>query len=184
MRPTTGDFRFSYSGIFSLSTTSMMPSDEPRSQLLEQLADRVRLVRESPHERLLGRPKDQGPRRPRPRDAKEGGGRHLRRLARYPQALAQAPPRGRVGHSTETLAGAHLAHPCHPRAAARTLGATPRERRRHLGAPLRAVGAHHRRCGLGFDDEPSRAQAGLDLQKSRWWPPKETNRKGLPSASS
>jgi putative Mg2+ transporter-C (MgtC) family protein len=36
---------------------------------LEQLADRLRLVRNSSHERLLERPKDQGPRCPRPRDA-------------------------------------------------------------------------------------------------------------------
>jgi hypothetical protein len=34
MRSTTGDFRFSHSGI-SLSTTSMMPPAEPRSQLLK-----------------------------------------------------------------------------------------------------------------------------------------------------
>jgi hypothetical protein len=36
---------------------------------LERFADRVHLMRESSHERLLERPQDQGARRPGPRDA-------------------------------------------------------------------------------------------------------------------
>ena len=55
---------------------------------LERFADRVHLVRESPHERLLEGPQDQGARCAGPRDAKEGGGQHLRYFACEPQTLA------------------------------------------------------------------------------------------------
>jgi transposase-like protein len=69
------------------------------------------------------------------------------------------------GHSTEALAGAHPTHPRYPRAATRPVGAARRERRGHACAPLRALGEPDGGCGLGGDDEPGRAQAGLDLQK-------------------
>lgn len=132
--------------------------------VLKRFAHRVHLVRGCSHKRLLEGPKDQGARRPGARDAKEGGRGHLRGLARHPQALAQAPPRG-GGCSAEAFAGTDPAHPRHRRAATRPLGATRRERRRPALWPPRALGAKNGRGGLGFDDEPGRAQAGLDLQK-------------------
>ena len=91
-------------------------------------------MRESPHERLLERPKDQGAQRPGAWDAQEGGGEHLRGLAGDPQA----PPRG-GGHSAQAFAGTDPAGPRHPGAATRPVGAARRKRRRHACAPLRAL---------------------------------------------
>jgi hypothetical protein len=46
------------------------------------------------------------------------------------------------------------------------VGAARRERRRHLGAPLRDVGTHDGGEGIDLSDEPGDTrEAGLDLQK-------------------
>jgi hypothetical protein len=50
-------------------TSCRSASEMTRTPYLERFADRVHLMRESSHERLLERPHDQGARRPGPRDA-------------------------------------------------------------------------------------------------------------------
>jgi demethylmenaquinone methyltransferase/2-methoxy-6-polyprenyl-1,4-benzoquinol methylase len=49
--------------------TASITAIDASPEVLERFADRVHLMRESSHERLLERPQDQGARRPGPRDA-------------------------------------------------------------------------------------------------------------------
>lgn len=121
-------------------------------------------MRSCPRERLLEGSQGEGARRGRSGGPETRGGRALRRLALDHQAMAQAPTRRR-GPVAEALAGAHPLHPRYRRGEEGFVGATFGQRRRHPGAPLRAMGGAARPACVGGDDEPRREEAGMDLQK-------------------
>jgi integrase/transposase len=131
---------------------------------LERIAHRPALLDAMRHERLLEGPQAQGARRGRPERPEEGGRSPLRSLGLDAQALAEAARANRGGRP-QAFAGEDAEHLQNRRGAACPVGAARRELRGYPGAPLRAVGGAAGSAGVGLDDEPGGAQAGLDVQK-------------------
>src|SRR5215203_53731 len=150
---------------------------------IERLANRMDPCKDVGHGHLLQGHKDQGSGGGGSGHPKEGGRADLLRLPYHPQTLAEDEEGGQ-GPLARGFYGPKTAHPSHPRREEAPVGPARRERRRHARAPLRAVGREDGRQGVDLGHEPGHPrEARLDLQKRRWRPPSETNKREVLSAS-